>query len=393
MRLQNKTIALGITGGIAAYKACEIISLLKKEGAIVYAAMTKNACEFIAPLTLETLTGNKVMVDTFDRNFTHSVKHISLAQKADLFVVAPASANFIGKFANGIADDFLSTTVLATKAKVLVAPAMNSNMLSHAAVQANIDTLKVRGVEFVESEVGMLACGVVGSGRLSKPEKIVKRIVELLNPKTDFLDKTILVTAGATRANLDPVRYITNHSSGKMGTEIAKAATVRGAKVILVHANVDKKLLPNCYKSIAVETTADMKKAVLDSLKESDIIIKAAAPVDYEIKPAIQKIKSATLSLELKKASDIAAEVGKKKGDKKLIVFAAETADLIKNAKEKLKNKNADMVVANDVAKEGAGFLIDTNIVTLITKSKQTTYDKMPKSQVAEIILDAIGGL
>jgi len=385
----NKTVVLGVTGGIAAYKACEIVSALKQLGADMHVVMTKAAKEFIAPLTFETLSGNRVVCGMFERNFEHNVRHVSLAQKTDIFIVAPATANFIAKYTHGIADDFLSTAILACNAPILLAPAMNTNMLEHDTTQTNIRTLKKRGVHFIESEVGMLACGVKGAGRLAKPSVIVAKAHSILFANQDYAGKTVLVTAGATKTHIDPVRYITNHSSGKMGLAIAEAAMNRGACVILVHANLlhEPKFMP--HKSIKVDTTQEMCDRVLENLPEADFIIKAGAPADYVVEPESQKLKEGNIALPLKRGVDIAYEVGKIKGNKKLIIFAAETQDLIKNAKAKLKRKNADMVVANNVAIEGAGFWGDTNIATILTRTRQAVHDKMLKSTLADIVLDA----
>jgi len=427
MQLQNKTIVLGVTGGIAAYKACDIIGLLKKEGANVFVAVTKNATEFITPLTLETLSGNRVVTNTFSRDFEYNTKHISLAQKADLFVIAPATANFIAKYTTGVADDFLSTTILATTVPVLIAPAMNNNMLQHPATQQNIATLQSRGVYFIEGELGMLACGVVGKGRLAKPSDIVAKIISMLqgnanNTSTaiklksekkneiasstdNFRNKTFLITTGGTTIDIDPVRFIANHSSGKMGLALALAAKNVGAKVILItgkveHSVAEKIAAANFDKVINVCTTADMHKASIDNLKAADYIIKAAAPSDYIIdssssgeSSANSKIKKEQFTLTLKKTTDIAAEIGKVKGNKKLIIFAAETENLIDNAKQKLKRKNADMVIANQVNTIGAGFNCDTNIVTIITNKAKTELPLQSKTDVAQKILEAIGAL
>ena len=394
MDFSGKTIALGVTGGIAAYKACNIVSLLKRKGADVHVVMTKNAREFITPLTLETLSGNRVITEMFDRNFDHNVKHISLAQKSDLFIVAPASANVIAKLAHGFADDFLSTTLLAYRGSVLLAPAMNTHMLENPVTRENIAALQARGFETIEAASGMLACGIKGKGRLATPEDIVAKAHALLNRKQDWVGKTVLVTAGATKTPIDPVRYITNHSSGKMGIAIAQAAANRGAKVIGVFGSVAVPLPTAMHKIIHVDTTCQMKTAVLDHLQEADIIIKAAAPSDYVVEENGQKLKDKQFSLKLSKGVDIAYEVGKIKGDKKLVIFAAETQDLIKNAKEKLKAKNADWVVANDITQVGAGFMGDTNIVTLLSREGETiktrALEKMTKCEVAEILLDAI---
>lgn len=393
MKLAGKTIAVGVTGGIAAYKACEIVGFLTKEGADVFVAMTQNATEFVSPLTFETLTNHRVSVGTFDRNFEYDVKHISLAKRADLFLIAPATANFVGKYACGIADDFLTTTVMAAKCPVVVAPAMNTGMLESAAYRQNEETLKKRGVVFVESGIGRLACGDNGAGRLADPETIVKKVIEILNPKKDFSGKTLLITSGGTREPIDPVRFIGNRSSGKMGAALANAAVKRGGKVVYVCG--ENAVLPESgAEIIRTETTEQMLAACLENFERCDYLIKAAAPSDYKIANySSDKIKSEKLTLELVKNPDIAATLGKKKGDRKLIVFAAETSDGEKNAAKKLIAKNADMVVLNDVTRSGAGFNTDTNIATLITRDDKIELDIMSKADLADIILDAAAKL
>ncbi len=389
MKLAGKTVAVGVTGGIAAYKACEIVSSLKKQGADVYVAMTENATRFVSPMTFETLSGHRVSVDTFDRNFEYDVKHISLAKRADLFLIAPATANFVGKYACGIADDFLTTTVMATKCPVVIAPAMNTGMLTSAAYRQNEETLKKRGVIFIESGVGRLACGDEGAGRLAEPNTVVERVIEILCPKTDYAGKTLLITSGGTKEPIDPVRFITNRSSGKMGAALADAAVRRGGKVVYICG--ENAVLPKCdAEIITVRTTEEMLAKCLENFTRCDYIIKAAAPSDYKVENfSADKIKSEKLTLSLVKNLDIAATLGKKKGDRKLIVFAAETSDPEKNASKKLLSKNADMVVLNDVSKAGAGFYVDTNIATLITKESKTELPLMSKAELSDVILDA----
>jgi phosphopantothenoylcysteine decarboxylase/phosphopantothenate--cysteine ligase len=325
----------------------------------------------------------------FDRDREWEVEHISLAKKADIFVVAPATANFVGKFASGIADDFLTTTVMATKAPILLAPAMNTGMMTSPAYEKNENELKARGVNFVYGDSGFLACGDVGKGRLADPQSIVQAIEEILFPVRDLEGKTVLVTAGATREPIDPVRFITNRSSGKMGIAIANSALKRGANVLLIKGftsvNPD-----DGVEVINVETTADMYDAVMNNLSKADIIIKSAAPADYRVKTADQKIKSETLTLEFVKNPDIAQAVGKVKGNKKLVVFSAETENLFENATKKLIKKNADMVVANDVTKQGAGFDVDTNIASFITKDGVEELPIMTKIELADRILDKV---
>ncbi len=387
--LSGKTVVVGVCGGIAAYKVCELVSRLKKANADVYVVMTKNATEFVTPLTFETLSGNRVVCDMFDRDFPWEVEHISLAKKADIFVIAPATANVIAKVAHGIADDFLTTTLLAATCDVLVVPAMNTNMLNASATRDNLRVLKNRGIYIMESESGRLACGDVGSGRLPEPCRIFDETAKILLPKRDFEGKTVLVTAGGTEEPIDPVRVITNRSSGKMGMALCSAVKRRGGKVVLVAANTS---IPprDCDELISVKTTKQMYDAVLSAMGKCDVIIKAAAPSDYFAESAPQKIKSETLTLKLKKNPDIAIAVGEKKGDKKLVIFCAETENLKENARKKLSSKHADMVVANDVKREGAGFDVDTNVATLITKTGETDLPLMSKSDLADVILDEI---
>ena len=389
MNLKGKNVVIGVTGGIAVYKMCEVVSSLRKRGADVFVVMTKNATEFVSPLTFETLSNNSVVTDMFDRDREWEVEHISLAKKADIFVVAPATANFVGKFASGIADDFLTTTVMATTAPVLLAPAMNTGMMSSPSYEKNESVLKERGVNFVYGDSGFLACGDMGKGRLAEPRLIVDAIEEILFPVRDLEGKTVMVTAGATREPIDPVRFITNRSSGKMGIAIANSALKRGANVILIKGftsvNPDEGV-----EVVNVETTADMYEAVMNNLDKADIIIKSAAPADYKVKMAEQKIKSETLTLEFVKNPDIAQAVGKIKGSKKLVVFSAETENLFENATKKLIKKNADMVVANDVTKQGAGFDVDTNIASFITKDGVEELPIMTKTELADRILDKV---
>jgi phosphopantothenoylcysteine decarboxylase/phosphopantothenate--cysteine ligase len=389
MNLKGKNVVIGVTGGIAVYKMCEVVSSLRKRGADVFVVMTKNATEFVSPLTFETLSNNRVVTDMFDRDREWEVEHISLAKKADIFVVAPATANFVGKFASGIADDFLTTTVMATKAPILLAPAMNTGMMTSPSYEKNESVLKERGVNFVYGDSGFLACGDMGKGRLADPRLIVDTIEEILFPVRDLEGKTVMVTAGATREPIDPVRFITNRSSGKMGIAIANSALKRGANVILIKGftsvNPDEGV-----EVVNVETTADMYEAVMNNLDKADIIIKSAAPADYKVKMAEQKIKSETLTLEFVKNPDIAQAVGKIKGSKKLVVFSAETENLFENATKKLIKKNADMVVANDVTKQGAGFDVDTNIASFITKDGVEELPIMTKTELADRILDKV---
>lgn len=390
--LSNYNVLLGVSGGIACYKACEIVSRLKKLNAGVDVVMTAHATEFVAPLTFETLSNRPVVSNMFDRKKEWEVEHISLAKKADLCIIAPATANIISKLAEGIADDMLTTTYLALKCPIIIAPAMNTNMYENPVVQANLQKLASKGVIIVDSEEGRLACGDVGKGKMAEPVDIVAKAVEVLCPKRDYEGKTVLVTAGATRENIDGVRFITNRSSGKMGIEIAKAAVKRGAKVVLVKGLVQVNIPSFITDVVSVESTKEMYDAVLENYKKCDVIIKAAAPSDYRPKNKIDnKLKGEEITLSLVKNPDIAKAVGKVKGERKLVVFCAETKDLLDSAMQKLADKNADMVVANDVTMQGAGFDSDTNIVTIAKRDGfLKSYPVMPKSRVADIILDEI---
>ena len=388
--LKGKTVVLGVTGCIAAYKACEIVSALRKKDANVVVIMTPHATEFVQPLSFETLSGNRVVTDLFDRDFDFEVEHVSLAKKADVFVIAPATANTIGKIANGIADDMLTTTIMTCKAPKIVCPAMNTNMYENENTVENIERLKKQGYRIIEPISGRLACGDVGKGKMAEPETIVKAIEDTLMPNQDYEGVKMLVTAGSTEEKIDGVRYITNHSSGKMGLAIATAAVARGAEVTLIAGRLSVSVPDIFEKVVRVKSTNDMLEAVMDNYEKCEYIVKAAAPADYRVKNfSVHKIKAQELKLELEKTPDIAKAVGEVKGDRKLIIFSAETDDLIENAKKKLVSKNADMVVANDVTKEGAGFNVDTNIATIITRDgKVFDYDIMPKNRLAEIILD-----
>lgn len=390
--LSNFNVLLGVSGGIACYKACEVVSRLKKLNAGVDVVMTKHATEFVSPLTFETLSNRPVVSDMFSREREWEVEHIALAKKADLCIIAPATANIISKLAEGIADDMLTTTYLALKCPVIIAPAMNTNMYENPVVKANLDKLRNSGVIVVDSTEGRLACGDVGKGKMAEPVDIVAKAVEVLCPKRDYVGKRVLVTAGATRENIDGVRFITNRSSGKMGIEIAKAAAKRGAQVVLVKGLVQVSVPSYISKVVDVESTRQMYDAVMDNYKDCDVIIKAAAPGDYRPKKKItDKLKGEEITLELVKNPDIAKAVGKVKGERKLVVFCAETRELMKSAMQKLADKNADMVVANDVTMQGAGFDGDTNIVTIAKKDGfLQSYPVMPKSQVADVILDEI---
>ena len=397
MKLTGKEIVLGVTGGIAAYKAAEVVSRLRKQGANVHVIMTENARQFITPLTLETLSGNPVVYHTFERPATWEVEHIALAKRAEVFVIAPATANILAKMACGIADDMLSTTVLATKAPVLVAPAMNTGMWTAPATRQNVETLRQRGVGFVGPEAGFLACGDEGSGRMSEPAAIVEAIESILCPRRDMEGLRVMITAGGTRERIDPVRYIGNDSSGKMGFALAEAARARGAEVTLVCGHTTAKR-PEGVPVTEVESTCELYEAVLERAAEQDVIIQAAAPADYRpAHPSTQKIKKQAgegITLELLENPDIAAAVGAaKRPGQTLVGFAAETEHLLDNARRKLDKKNLDMIVANDVSQPGAGFNVDTNIATLLTRSGAVECPLQSKRALAERILDEIMAL
>lgn len=389
-----KTIILGVTGGIAAYKSCEIVSRFRRLGYDVRVVMTKNAAEFVTPLTFESISHNKVVVDTFDKTREFEIEHVSYAELASAFVIAPATANFIAKLASGICDDMLSTTLAATKRPVFVCPAMNVNMYENPVTRANIEKLTALGYRFIGPESGMLACGVSGAGRMTEPVDIVGEVDKFLTPVADYRGKTVLVTSGATREAIDGVRFISNRSSGKMGAAIAAAAAERGAKVIFI-AGYMTAPMPAGAEIIRVGTTEEMYKTTLSEYKRADVVVMAAAPGDYRVANySPSKLKAEKLTLELVKNPDIAAAVGKDKGNIKLVVFAAETEDLIKNATLKLKSKNADLIVSNDVTSEGAGFDVDTNIATLIESGGAiTALEKMSKRELADVILDTVKNL
>ena len=393
--LTGKSVVLGVTGGIAAYKACEVVSRLRKMGADVYVIMTRHATEFVAPLTFETLSNHPVVTDTFARPETWEVEHIALAKRADVFAIAPATANILAKMVHGIADDMLSTTVLATKAPVLVAPAMNTGMWTAKVTQENCATLRRRGVHFVGPDAGFLACGDTGSGRMSEPSAIAEAIAALLCPVQDMAGMKVLVTAGATRERLDPVRYMTNDSSGKMGFAVAEEAIRRGAAVTIVAGSVTAPIPGGC-EVVRVESTQDLYDAVTSRAPEMDVVIQAAAPADYRFATTYtEKHKKAhdgqPFVIELVENPDIAAAVGAmKKPGQTLVGFAAETENLHENARKKLAKKNLDLIVANDVSQPGAGFNVDTNIATLITASGLVECPLRTKKELAGDILDKV---
>ena len=390
--LKKKKIVLGITGSIAAYKAAELTRALIKEGAQVKVVMTKSATEFITPLTMQTLSQNQVYLDTFVPAEKYDMAHIALADFADAFIIAPATGNIIGKIAAGVADDLLSTTIMAAGKPVLICPAMNNKMLANPIVQDNLSKLQEHGYFIMESAVGELACKTQGSGRLAEITDIIEEIKSLLTPK-DFLNEKVLITAGPTQEPLDPVRFITNLSSGKMGYALATAARRRGAEVTLISGPTFLSP-PKVEKIINVRTAREMHKAVMENYKKAKIIIKAAAVADYRPKEiSRQKLKKTkeSLTVEMKTNPDIIEEIGKNKEGRIVVGFAMETQNLLANAREKLKKKNMDLIVANDVCKEGAGFQSDTNIVTIIDKKGKTeTLKKMTKLEAADGILNRV---
>ncbi len=392
-------IALGVTGGVAAYKAAELVRRLQQENLDVQVVMTRAAQEFITPLTFAALTGKKVVTEMFGAqdsapaNVESAIEHIAIAQRIDLLLVAPATADILGKFAHGIAGDFLSTLYLATKAPVLVAPAMNVNMWEHPATQENLIKLRARGVHVVDPDEGYLACGMTGSGRLASTEAIVRKVRDVLGLRRDLAGQTVLITAGPTCEDIDPVRFLTNRSSGKMGYALAEAALRRGARTILVSGPTELQV-PDGAEWVPVRSTEEMRRAVGERAAEANVIVMAAAVSDYRPAAAMmQKIKrgEAGLTLELEPTPDILAELGRGKGNQVLVGFAAETGNVAENARAKLKNKAADMIVANDVTQEGAGFDVDTNIVTLFLRDGgEVPLPKMSKFDVANRIFDQV---
>lgn len=390
--LQGKTVLLGVTGGIAAYKMPNVARMLKKMHCNVHVLMTENATNFITPTTFETLTGNKCLIDTFDRNFEFSVEHVALAKKADLVLIAPATANVIGKIANGIADDMLTTTVMACTCKTLVAPAMNHNMYHNSIVQENLEKLKRHGYEIIDPVCGMLANGDTGDGKLPSEETLVEYVIRELAFEKDMRGMKVLVTAGPTQEAIDPVRFITNHSTGKMGYAIAKMAMLRGAEVTLVSGPVALRQ-PMFVKVVPVISAEDMYQAVLARAEEQDMIIKAAAVADYRpAETANEKIKKTETEAQLKleKTTDILAELGKHKGNTILCGFSMETEHMLENSRKKLEKKNLDMIAANNLKQEGAGFGTNTNVLTLITKEGERQLDLMSKEEAANCLLEEL---
>ena len=391
--LRSKCVVIGVSGGIAAYKTANLVSDLVKHGVEVHVIMTKNATNFITPTTFEVLSGNKCIVDTFDRGFTFEVEHISLAKKADLILIAPATANIIAKLSAGIADDMLTTTVLAAKCPILVAPAMNTNMYEHITVRNNLEKLSSYGYEIIEAASGRLACGDVGKGKLADIEVLFDHIVKNIAYEKDLAGKNVLVTAGPTIEKIDPVRFISNHSSGKMGIELAKAAAYRGAKVRLILGKTALKS-PEFVDIVDVVSAQDMYEAVKEFASYSDIIIKSAAVADYrpyDVADEKMKKSDGELSIRLERTTDILKYLGENKKDNQFLCgFSMETSNLIENSKLKLEKKNLDMIVANNLKEEGAGFGKDTNKVSIITKEDIIQTEVLSKKKVAHKILDEI---
>jgi phosphopantothenoylcysteine decarboxylase/phosphopantothenate--cysteine ligase len=392
-------ITLGVTGGVAAYKAAELVRLLQQDGFTVQVVMTRGAREFVTPLTFAALSGQKVITDLFEKSSTgeanveSAIEHIAVAQRTDLLLVAPATADILAKFARGIADDFLTTLYLATTAPVVVAPAMNVNMWNHAATQENVEKLRARGVKVVNPDEGYLACGMTGAGRLAGQKEIVAAVHEILHAQRDLKGQTILITAGPTCEDLDPVRYLTNRSSGKMGYAVAEAAARRGARVILISGPVNLDTPPGVER-VDVRTAEQMHRAVTQRFPESSVAIFAAAVADYRpVESAGEKIKrnKEPLTIRLEPTPDILTQAAQTKGDRLIVGFAAETDRVDENARKKLAAKNADLIVANDVTAEGAGFDHDTNIVTLFSRDgRDLALPKLSKSEVAQRILDEV---
>ncbi len=394
--LTGKTVLLGVSSSIAAYKICNLARMLTKLGADVHVAMTENAQNFVHPLTFETLTQHKCLIDTFDRNFEYSVEHVSIAKKADVVMIAPATANVIGKIANGIADDMLTTTVMACTCRKIIAPAMNHNMFHNPIVQENIEKLRRHGYEIIEPVKGMLANRDIGDGKLPDEETLLEYIVREAAFEKDLAGKRVLVTAGATRESIDPVRFITNHSSGKMGFAIARAAMLRGADVTVVAAHTDVEP-PMFVNVVRVQSAEDMFNAVKEHLDESDIIVKAAAVADYTpVTVADNKIKKSDgdMTIELKRTTDILKYIGEHKRAGQVVCgFSMETENVIENSRKKLTKKNCDMICANSIKKAGAGFGTDTNIITMITPDGDEELELMSKFDAANIILTKLASI
>ena len=398
--LKDKTILLGVTGSIAAYKIANLASMLVKQHATVHVIMTRNACHFITPMTFETLTGNKCIVDTFDRNFDFKVEHVSLAKLADVVLVAPATANVIGKIAGGICDDMLTTTVCATKAPCIIAPAMNTGMWENPIVQENVEKLRRFGYGIVQPASGRLACGDVGSGKMPDEETLMWHIMTAVAREKDLKGRRVLISAGPTQESIDPVRYITNHSSGKMGYALAKMAQLRGAEVTLVSGPVSLKACPGC-NVVDVTTAEEMFEAVTGRQQEQDIIIMCSAVADYTpASYAEQKVKKADgdMAIPLKRTKDILQYLGEHKPEGQMLVgFSMETENLIENSRKKLEKKNADMICANSISRAGegegaTGFAVDTNKVTIITRDGMKELPLCSKEETADMILTELAG-
>ena len=391
--LKGKTVVLGVTGSIAAYKIASLASMLIKQHADVHVIMTQNATNFIHPTAFETLTRHKCLVDTFDRNFQFDVQHVSLAQQADVMMIAPASANVIGKLAHGIADDMLTTTAMACKAPMLIVPTMNTNMYENPILQDNLKVLASYGKEIIEPASGMLACRDVGKGKMPEPEVLFQHILRVIAFEKDLAGKKVLVTAGPTQEAIDPVRYITNHSTGKMGYAIAENAMLRGADVTLISGPVALNPVP-FVKMVSVVTAQDMFEAVSNSFSEQDILIKSAAVADY--RPAVVsdekvKKKDGDMAIALERTTDILGHVGENKKPEQIICgFSMETQNMLENSRKKLKKKHLDLIVANNLKEKGAGFGTDTNRVTLISEKEEKSLELMSKEEVADEILDYI---
>lgn len=393
--LKNKCILIGVTGGIASYKSASLVSMLKKLGAEVHIIMTKNATEFISPLVFETLSNNKCIVDTFEEKSNYNINHISIAKKADLILIAPATANIIAKIANGLADDMLTTTFLASKAKKIIAPAMNTNMFENAITQDNLKKLKNYNINVIEPATGLLACKDIGKGKMPEPEILIQYILKELAFEKDLIGKNILISAGATKEFIDPVRFISNPSTGKMGIAIAKACMLRGANVTLVYADI-KEEIPMFINSIKVDSAKNMFEEIKSIHKNFDIIFKTAAVSDFTpIKIAKEKIKKVSTEnnfiLELTKTQDILKYLGENKPANQILCgFSMETENLIENSTKKLYNKNLDYIVANNLKIEGAGFGTDTNIATIISKKENKSFEKISKFELANEIINYI---
>ena len=389
--LKGKTVLLGVTGGIAAYKAAALASALVKQHAAVEVVMTKNATEFVTPLTFEQLTGRRTMVDTFDRNFSHQVEHISLAERTDLVIIAPATANVCAKLAHGLADDMLTTTTLACRCPKLIAPAMNTNMYENPVTQDNLDILRKYGWDVIEPASGRLACGAVGKGKMPEPEDLLQHILKYLAFPHDLEGRKVLVTAGPTQESLDPVRYLTNHSTGKMGYAIAKMAMLRGAEVTLVSGPTSIPY-PPFVKVVPVKSAQDMFEAVAANAPDSDFIFKAAAVADYtpaDYNDNKMKKKDGDLSIPLKRTQDILKYLGEHRIPGQVICgFSMETENMLENSRAKLHKKNVDMICANNLKVAGAGFGVDTNVITLITKDSCVELPLQSKESAANAILD-----